>query len=144
MKYNSQSKMAAVALTLALVVIHVAFPEVAAATDRSSSLLDKEHITNGPIAEYLADTAVSIAWSTRGSAQMAVRYGTDPARLEQMIEAAGKARGHCHHARIEGLKPNTKYFFQVVGEDHEAVDEVGTFQTLAPGANPVTRKVIVP
>jgi phosphodiesterase/alkaline phosphatase D-like protein len=143
MKY-SPSQMAAVALTLALVVTHVAFPEVAAATDRSTSLLDKEHITNGPIAEYLADTAVSIAWSTRGSAQMAVRYGTDPSHLDQAIDAASKARGRCHHARIDGLKPNTKYFFQVVGEDRDAVDEVGTFQTLPPGASPVTRKVIVP
>lgn len=143
MKY-SPSQMAAVALTLALVVTHVAFPEVAAATDRSTSLLDKQHITNGPIAEYVADTAVSIAWSTRGSAQMAVRYGTDPGHLEQMIDAASKGRGRCHHARIEGLRPNTKYFFQVVGEDNGTVDEVGTFQTLPPGANPVTRKVIVP
>ena len=143
MKY-SQSKMAAVALALAIVVTHVAFPEVAAATDRSSSLPDKEHITNGPIAEYLADTAASIAWSTRGSAPMAIRYGTDPDHLEQMIDASSKARGHCHHARIEGLKPNTKYFFQVVGEDREAEGEVGVFQTLTPGASPVTRKVIVP
>jgi phosphodiesterase/alkaline phosphatase D-like protein len=140
----SQSKMAAVALTLALVFLHVAFPEVAAATDRTSSLLDKQHITNGPIAEYVADTEVSIAWSTRGSVQMAIRYGTNPDRLERTIDATSKARGRCHHARIEGLTPNTKYFFQVVGDDHEAAGDVGTFQTLAPGANPVTRKVIVP
>lgn len=141
MKY-SLSKMAAVAL--ALVVILTTLPAAAAATDRSSATLDKEHITNGPIAEYLADTAAEIARSTRGSAQMAIRYGTDPAHLGQVVPAARKGRGHCHHARLEGLRPNTQYFFQVVGEDREATGEVGTFQTLPPGLPPRTRKVIVP
>lgn len=143
MKY-SPSKMAAFATaTLVIVVMHVAFSEVAAATDRTS-LLEKEHITNGPIAEYLSDTAVSIGWSTRGSAQMAIRYGTDPNHLEQMVEAVRKSRGHSHHARIEGLKPNTTYFFQVIDDDKQPNGEVGTFETLRSGAPPVTRKVIVP
>lgn len=143
MRY-SPSKMAAFAtVTLAIVVMHVAFSEVAAATDRNTSL-EKEHITNGPIAEYLADTTVSIGWSTRGSVQMAIRYGPDPEHMEQMVPAMRKSRGHCHHARIEGLKPNTTYFFQVIGEDKQPEGEVGTFQTLGTGAPPVTRKVIVP
>jgi phosphodiesterase/alkaline phosphatase D-like protein len=135
--------MAAPVLTLALVVLHVAFPEVAAAANRSTSFA-KEHITNGPIAEYLGDTSVSIAWSTLGSTQMSIRYGTDPTHLEQAAVAERKGRGHCHHARLDGLKPNTQYYFVVVGEDMESEGEMGTFQTLAPGSTPIKRRVIVP
>lgn len=140
---HSLSRMAAPILTLAIVVLHVAFPDVAAASNRATSV-SKEHITNGPIAEYLADTSASIAWSTVGSTQMSIRYGTDPGHLEQAIVAEAKGRGRCHHARLDGLKPNTQYYFVVVGEDQQVEGEAGTFQTLAPGSAPIKRKVIVP
>ena len=132
------SRVAAFALAL---VISTIVPAVAAVPDRTQ---DNTHITNGPIAEYLADNAVEIAWSTRGSTQMALRYGTDPDHMEQVVEAAQRGRGKTHHARIQGLRPDTKYFFQVVSPDHQPADEIGVFKTLAPGSAPVTRKVIVP
>jgi len=136
---NSQSRVAAVALALFVLGF---VPAVAAVTAHDSDV-ENQHITNGPIAEYLADTAASIAWSTRGSAQMAIRIGTDPQHLEKTIDAAQKGHGRCHHARIDGLKPDTTYYFQVVDGD-QAVGELGVFKTLSSGAAPVTRKVIVP
>ena len=137
---HSPSRMAAVALALFVLGF---VPAVAAVTPYDSDSTENQHITNGPIAEYLADTAVSIAWSTRGSALMAIKVGTDPEHLGKAVEAAQKGRGRCHHARLDGLKPDTTYFFQVVDGD-AAVGEVGTFRTLPSGASPVTRKVIVP
>ncbi len=137
---NSPSRMAALALALFVLGL---VPAVAAVTPHDSENLDNQHITNGPIAEYLADTSVSIAWSTRGSAQMAIRIGTDPEHLDKTVEAAQKGRGRCHHARVDGLKPDTTYYFQVVDGDHP-VGEPGVFKTLSSGAPPVTHKVIVP
>ena len=137
---HSPSRMAAFAL--ALIVLGFV-PAVAAVTPHDPDSLDNQHITNGPIAEYLADTAASIAWSTRGSAQMAIRIGTDPQHLEKAVDAAQRGRGRCHHVRLEGLKPDTTYYFQVVSGD-QAVGEPGVFKTLSAGAAPVTRKVIVP
>jgi phosphodiesterase/alkaline phosphatase D-like protein len=137
---HSPSRMAAVAL--ALIVLGFV-PAVAAVTPRDSENLDNQHITNGPIAEYLADSAASIAWSTRGPAEMAIRVGTDPDHLEKTVEASQKGRGRCHHARIDGLKPDTTYYFQVFSGE-AAVGEPGVFKTLPSGAPPVTRKVIVP
>ena len=136
---NSLSRMAAVALAFFVLGF---VPAVAAVTPHDSEEAN-QHITNGPIAEYLADTAASIAWSTRGSAQMAIRIGTDPQHLEKAVDAAQRGRGRCHHVRLDGLKPDTTYYFQVVSGD-QAVGEPGVFKTLSAGAAPVTRKVIVP
>lgn len=137
---HSPSRMAAVALALFVLGF---VPAVAAVTHSDSENLENQHITNGPIAEYLADTSASIAWSTRGSAQMAIRIGTDPDHLDKTVEAAQKGRGRCHHARIDGLNPDTTYYFQVVDGDR-AVGEPGVFKTLSSGAPPLTRRVIVP
>ena len=141
MRY-SQSRMAAVAL--ALVVASSTLYAVAAVSYRSSETLEKEHITNGPIAEYVSDAAVEIAWSTRGPAELSIRYGSDRDHLDKVAEPVRKGRGHCHHARINGLQPDTTYYFQVVDTDQQAIGELGTFQTLKQGAPPVTRRVIVP
>lgn len=139
--HTSLSRMAAFAI--ALFVLGFVPAAAAAVTPHENENLENQHITNGPIAEYLADTAVSIAWSTRGSAQMAIRVGTDPNHLETTVDAAQRGRGRCHHARVDGLKPDTTYYFQVMDGDR-TVGEVGVFQTLHSGATPVTRKVIVP
>ena len=141
MKY-SQSTMAAVAL--ALVVASSTLYAVAAVPSRNSDTLDNAHITNGPIAEYLAADAAEIAWTTRGSAQVNIRYGLDREHLDKVVEPVRKSRGHCHHARIGGLQPDTTYYFQVVDSEQQPIGELGTFQTLKTGSPPVTRRVIVP
>ena len=135
------SKLAAVAFGITAVFFSTT--GLAAVPDRATATPDNHHITNGPIAEYVADTSASIAWSTRGSAEMAIRIGTDPEHLGDPVPAVPKSRGRNHHARIDGLKPDTTYFFQVVTGD-SGVGEVGTFRTLKPGAVPQTRRVIVP
>jgi phosphodiesterase/alkaline phosphatase D-like protein len=139
---HSLSRMAAIAL--ALVVASSNLYAAAAVPSRNSEASDKEHITNGPIAEFVGDNAAEIAWSTRGSAQMILRYGRQPGHLDTVIEPVRKARGRCHHAHLSGLQPSTTYFFQIVDSDQQAATELGTFQTLKPGAPPVTRHVIVP
>lgn len=139
---HSQSRMAA--LVLALVVASSTLYAVAAVPDPASSTVEKEHITNGPIAEYLSPDAAEIAWSTRGSAELSIRYGADRDHLDKVVEPVRKGRGRYHHARIEGLQPGTTYYFQIVDPDQQAVGELGTFQTLKHGDPPVMRRVIVP
>ena len=80
---HSQSRMAAVAL--ALVVVAATVSAAAAVSHATSSTLNNEHITNGPIAEYLAADIAEIAWSTRGSAQMNIRYGLDREHLAGIV-----------------------------------------------------------
>ena len=138
----SQSRMAAVAL--ALVVASSTLYAVAAVPSSASSTVENEHITNGPIAEYLAPDTAEIAWSTKGAAQLSIRYGLDRDHLDKLVEPVRKGRGHCHHAHISGLQPDTIYYFQVIDSDQQSVGELGTFQTLKQGAPPVTRRVIVP
>lgn len=101
-------------------------------------------VTNGPVAEYVTDVKASIGWSTNIKGHMRLRFGTGPSQLSQVFDAVEKDHGRNHHVSVEGLKPDTQYFFQVIGSNDEAVDEVGTFRTLRPGAIAVASHIIVP
>jgi phosphodiesterase/alkaline phosphatase D-like protein len=74
---------------------------------------------------------------------MTLRYGTDPAKMTQTKEAVEGNDRRNHHVRLDGLTPNTKYYFRVLNAG-EAVSGIGTFQTVAAGDPPIRRKAIIP
>ena len=100
-------------------------------------------ITNGPVAETVADTTVLIGWATHDAASnTGVKYGTNRANMTETAQGTD-ASGKNHHARLQGLQPNTQYFFQVT-ENGSPVGGVGTFKTTASGDAPVQSKAVIP
>ena len=108
-----------------------------------SSVPAGEQITNGPVAEYISDSACTIGWATRAPGNMTLQYGTDRAKMRQSAMATESADGRNHHVQLSGLAPNTRYFFQVM-RNGEPVGNVGTFQTVETGEPPVKSKAIIP
>ncbi|HEY4842913.1 MAG TPA: fibronectin type III domain-containing protein [Terriglobales bacterium] len=101
-----------------------------------------QQINNGPVAEYVSDSNCTIGWSTRVPGTMTVRYGTDPAKMTQTKEAVESNDGRNHHVRIDGLTPDTRYYFRVLHAG-EAISGIGTFQTVAAGDPPIKSKAII-
>ena len=102
-----------------------------------------QQIINGPVAEYVSDSNCTIGWSTRVPGTMTVRYGTDRTRMTQTKEAMESNEGRNHHVQLEGLTPNTRYYFRVLSAG-EPIGGIGTFQTVAAGESPVRSKAIIP
>jgi phosphodiesterase/alkaline phosphatase D-like protein len=108
-------------------------------------------INNGPVAEYVSDSNCTIGWSTRVPGTMTLRYGTDPAKMTQTKEAVesnsnsnnNNNDGRNYHVRLDGLTPDTRYYFRVVNAG-ESISGVGTFQTVAAGDPPIKSKAIIP
>ncbi len=100
-------------------------------------------IINGPVAEYIADSSASIGWATRTPGTMALKYGTDAAQLTEVAQATEGSDARNHHARLEKLAPNTRYYFQVT-EDGKPLGGIGTFLTVGSGATPVKSKATIP
>jgi phosphodiesterase/alkaline phosphatase D-like protein len=74
---------------------------------------------------------------------MSIKYGPDRGHLNQTAEAVLSNDERNYHARVEGLTPETRYYFQIMQKD-EPVGGVGTFVTVASGAAPIKSKAIVP
>jgi phosphodiesterase/alkaline phosphatase D-like protein len=74
---------------------------------------------------------------------MTLSYGTDRAKLRQTAEAIGSKEGRNYHAQLNGLTPNTRYYFRVLNAG-QPISGIGTFQTVAPGDTPVKSKAIIP
>jgi phosphodiesterase/alkaline phosphatase D-like protein len=103
-----------------------------------------QQITNGPVAEYVADSNATIGWSVHNTgSSMTVKYGTDRDHLNQTAQANPGTDGRNFHARLQGLSPETRYYFQVV-QNNESVGGVGTFRTVASGAAPVKSRATIP
>jgi phosphodiesterase/alkaline phosphatase D-like protein len=130
-------------LTIAVSLTTVV-PPVAARSQQQIQNSPKPDVSNGPVAEYIADTRASVGWSTRGKGHMRLRLGTDPAHLDRLVEATEKDHGRNHHANVDHLKPDTQYFFQVVTTDNEPASDIGTFRTLQTGATAFAHRVIIP
>jgi len=110
----------------------------------SSSQMQSQQITNGPVAEVVADSTATIGWSVHeGSGSMSIKYGTDRAHLNLTADAVPSSDGRSFHARLQGLTPETRYYFQVVQKD-EPVGGVGTFRTVASGAPAIKSKATIP
>jgi phosphodiesterase/alkaline phosphatase D-like protein len=138
-------------LTLAFLFISVFALCFAAAQSKPGSTAGQnsavstqdQQISNGPVAESVSDSNCTIGWSSRVSGTMTVRYGTDPAKMTQTKEAVASNDGRNHHVRLDGLTPDTRYYFRVVNAG-EAISGVGTFQTVAAGEPPIKSKAVIP
>lgn len=103
-----------------------------------------QQITNGPVAEYIADSNATIGWSVHNTgSNMSIKYGTDRDHMNQTSQATPGSDGRNFHARLQGLTPETRYYFQVV-QSNQPVGGVGTFRTVASGAAPVKSKATIP
>lgn len=101
-------------------------------------------ISNGPVAETITDTSALIGWATHDPASnTGVAYGTDRANLTRTAQGTDGAEGKNHHARLQELQPNTRYYFQVT-ENGSPVGAVGTFRTTAAGDAPIQSKAVIP
>lgn len=114
------------------------------ATATQSSSSSSGSISNGPVAETVSDSSALIGWATRDSASnTGLKYGTTRANLSETAQGTDGADGKNHHARLSGLSPSTRYYFQVT-ENGSPVSGVGTFKTTASGETPVQSKAIIP
>src|SRR5437868_5398166 len=99
-------------------------------------------ITNGPIIEEATSNAAVISWSTDVASSSQVWYGTEKNNLTHSAEAPDNG-SKTHRVRIDNLKPDTTYYFQVEssqrrGNRGEAESAgVRSFKTTASGAQPV-------
>jgi phosphodiesterase/alkaline phosphatase D-like protein len=93
-------------------------------------------ITRGPIIETVGKDSVVIGWSTTARSSTTVRYGANPDQLDQTAEAPwGQER---HRVTVRGLKPDTRYYFQVESAQAEGSglstkSNVAPFRTVAEG-----------
>jgi len=96
------------------------------------------------VAETVADSNAVIGWSTRSAASgTGVKYGTTRANMTETAQSTDGADGKNHHARLQGLTPSTRYYFQIT-ENGQPVGGVGTFKTTASGETPVQSKAVIP
>ena len=100
-------------------------------------------ITNGPVAETVADNNAVIGWSSRDAARStSVRYGTKRDRMEETAQGTDGSDGKNHHAKLQGLSPDTTYYFQVM-QDGQPQGGIGTFKTVSAGQQPVQSKAVI-
>jgi hypothetical protein len=99
-------------------------------------------ITNGPIIETIGPNNATIAWTTNTQSSSIVRYGTDPNSLTQTAQGSWSASGH--RVTLNNLRPNTRYFFEVISTQAPqrggavAASNPGQFQTLSAGQTAMT------
>jgi len=97
-------------------------------------------ITAGPVIDTADSTSAIITWSTNQPSSSRVWYSEDSDDLTQIAEGGGLTTQH--RVRLEGLQPNTTYFFQVEvpHSDPSPPAEspaVLSFRTVAPGQGAV-------
>jgi len=116
----------------------------ASSAQTGSEASSSNDIINGPVAETVSDSSALIGWSTRNAASnTGIKYSTNRANLSQTAQGTDGADGKNHHAKLDGLSANTRYYFQVT-ENGQPVGGVGTFRTTAAGEQPVQSKAVIP
>lgn len=90
-------------------------------------------------------SSVKILWQMNDELEACdgrVVYGTDPNKLDQTITTADgwnvEGEGYMHIVTLTGLKPNTRYYFNVGDKDRMLADFVGQTRT-APEAGTAFR-----
>jgi hypothetical protein len=101
---------------------------------------NKFRLQYGPTVEYLTPNRAQVAWATTmPTATDIVRYGSSPAAMPQVVQAANKTGNH--RAQLTGLQPNTQYWFQVEstqqGTGAKTMSDAFPFQTLNTGEAPL-------
>ena len=121
-----------------------AAPAQSASPQSGSQTPSSDEISNGPVAETVSDSNALIGWATRNAASnTAVKYGTNRASLSETAQGTDGSDGKNHHAKLEGLSPNTRYYFQITANG-QALGGVGTFRTTAAGEQPIQSKAVIP
>jgi phosphodiesterase/alkaline phosphatase D-like protein len=109
----------------------------------SAGSTGSSQITNGPVAEYISASNCTIGWSASASGTMSLQYGTDRTRMTKTADAVAGKDGRNYHAQLDSLKPNTRYYFQVLNSG-EPMGAVGTFETVAQGDAPTRSRATIP
>jgi len=108
---------------------------------------ERVEITKGPELELAANHLTIIRWTANNPGESdvhygIVRYGTDPKDLSQTAKNPIRLnQGHQYmtfRVRIEGLKPQTTYYYTVTSEESNGKSDgvksaVNKFTTPAPG-----------
>lgn len=68
-----------------------------------------------PYLQVVSHDGITLRWQSGGEEVGVVRYGTDPARLEQVAREASAQVAH--EVRLGGLQPATRYYYTVGSED---------------------------
>ena len=109
----------------------------------SNPSMSMQQITNGPVAETVADSTALIGWSSKNpSSSDSLKYGTSRDRLTQTVEARQNSDSKNHHANLTGLSPDTTYYFQIM-ENGMPVGGIGTFRTVGSGEKPIQSKAVI-
>lgn len=77
----------------------------------SYTLAASVHIAKGPFIEVADSTSAIISWVTNEPSNSRVWYSEDADDLTEIADAPERTTEH--RVRIEGLQPNTTYYFQV-------------------------------
>jgi len=105
-------------------------------TEAKQAAQSQFRITRGPLIETVGKDTVVISWSTSARSSSIVRFGANPDQLDQSAQAPwGQER---HRVTVRGLKPDTRYYFQVESAQAEgsglsAKSSVAPFWTVAEG-----------
>lgn len=92
----------------------------------------------GPYLQMPAPTAMNVRWETAQPGTGRVRYGLAQDRLEHVV--AGAPEAYVHEVRLEGLQPDTRYYYQVEVEGRDFMAEPAWFITPpAAGSDVPTR-----
>lgn len=76
--------------------------------------------------QNLTSTSVDIRWVTDTNTQLIVKYGTTASYGSQVLSDTVSGTGGAHnHARISGLTPNTRYYYQITTNTGTAMTPAG-------------------
>ncbi|WP_437487073.1 DNRLRE domain-containing protein [Sorangium sp. So ce1014] len=70
-----------------------------------------QSVVRQPYLQSLTPSSVYVVWTTDAGTNSRVRYGTDPADLTQAVDLGAIVTQH--EVLIEGLAPNTRYYYSV-------------------------------
>ena len=98
------------------------------------------HITTGPILGRVSSEGIGVWARTSRAGSFQVRYGLAPDALDQITDPVPTSLAHDNTGwvHITGLKPRTKYFYElVIPGSATSTDRGGSFRTLPDGRDSV-------
>lgn len=100
---------------------------------QDAAFVDENMITHGPILGRISSTGVGVWARTLRTGRFTVHYGTDPDVLDQVAGPVNTSldRDNTGWIHIKGLRPNTKYYYEVKNPDSSGrTGRGGSFRTL--------------
>lgn len=94
---------------------------------------------------YLGEeSGVAVNWLSPMSSPVALRYGTEPAALDQRRDSAPVALDgeYVHQVRLTGLQAGTRYYYQIDSGASGVTSRVCSFRTAPAAGQPVTFAVL--